>query len=248
MSKYTKICVIPDCQVKGGVPLDHLTWAGNYIAEKRPEIIVNIGDFSDMPSLSSYDKGKKSFEGRRYNQDVEVSKQAMKMLLAPIKRIRSYKPRMILTLGNHEERINRAINDDSRLDGTIGIQDLCYHHDWKVYQYLKPVMVEGVCFCHYFTSGTKGLAVSSARALLNKKHMSCVMGHNQKRDIDVQYDALGKRLTALFVGAFYQHDEEYLTPQGNAETWRGIWFLNEVHNGEYDEMPISLEYLRRRYA
>ena len=56
-----KICVIPDCQIKEGVPTEHLEWAGQYIADKKPDVIVNIGDFWDMPSLSSYDKGRKDF-------------------------------------------------------------------------------------------------------------------------------------------------------------------------------------------
>ena len=59
--------IIPDCQVKDGVDLSYLTWVGKYLAEKKPDVIVQIGDFADMPSLSSYDVGRKCFEGRRYN-------------------------------------------------------------------------------------------------------------------------------------------------------------------------------------
>jgi len=59
--------ILPDCQVKPGVPLNHLEWAGRFVVDKRPEVVVCLGDFADMPSLSSYDVGKKSFEGRRYN-------------------------------------------------------------------------------------------------------------------------------------------------------------------------------------
>jgi len=46
--------------------IDHLTWAGQYAVDKKPDVIVHIGDHWDMPSLSHYDKGTKSFEGRRY--------------------------------------------------------------------------------------------------------------------------------------------------------------------------------------
>ena len=34
--------IIPDTQIKDGVPLDHLTWAGKYIAEKKPDVVVMI--------------------------------------------------------------------------------------------------------------------------------------------------------------------------------------------------------------
>ncbi len=98
-------CVIPDCQVKDGVDLSYLTWVGKYLSEKKPDVIVQIGDFADMPSLSSYDIGKKSFEGRRYKTDIEVTKKAMEMLLAPIKEYnerarrnkdKQYRPRMVM--------------------------------------------------------------------------------------------------------------------------------------------------------
>ena len=42
------------------------------IFEEKPDVVVCLGDWFDMASLSSHDKGKKSFEGRRYKQDVAV--------------------------------------------------------------------------------------------------------------------------------------------------------------------------------
>jgi hypothetical protein len=51
----------------------------------------------------------------------------------------------------------------------------------------------------------------------------------------------------LFAGIFYNHDEEYLNPQTNG-SWSGIWMLNEVNNGSFDELPVSMNYLRRKYG
>ena len=59
-----KHMVIPDTQVKPGCPIEHLKWAGQYAVDKKPDVIVHIGDHWDMPSLSHYDKGTTSFEGR----------------------------------------------------------------------------------------------------------------------------------------------------------------------------------------
>ena len=59
-----KLLFIPDTQIKNGVNLDHIQALGNYILDKKPDIIVCIGDWWDMPSLSSYEKkGSKYFEG-----------------------------------------------------------------------------------------------------------------------------------------------------------------------------------------
>ncbi len=252
-----KHLVIPDCQIKPGVPNDHLRWAGLYISEKKPDVIVCIGDFADMPSLSSYDEGKKSFEGRRYTKDIEAAHEAMKLLMDPIKaemlRYNSRKkkakwnPRFILTLGNHEDRITRAINDDPKLEGLLSVNDLPYK-DWEVISYLDVITVDGVSYSHYFTSGPMGRPVTSARSLTTKKHCSCVMGHVQRKEVDIQYTGTGKRITSIFAGCYYQHDEEYLTPQGNKSAWHGLWMLHQVKDGEYDEMPISIEYLRGKYS
>ena len=253
-----KIMVIPDTQIKTGVPLEHLEWAGKYAVAKKPDVIVMIGDWADMPSLSSYDVGKKSFEGRRYKDDINASIEGMRRFLGPIREFnaqakrnkeKQYKPRQILTLGNHEERINKAVESDPKLEGTISIDDLCYREfGWEVYPYLEPVVVEGVAFCHFFTTGVMGRPVTSAQALLNKKHQSCVMGHVQGRSIAFATRADGKQMTGIFVGGFYQHDEDYLKWQGNAQTWRGIWMLHQVNDGAFDEMPISMEFLRSKYA
>jgi hypothetical protein len=109
------------------------------------------------------------------------------------------------------------------------------------------VVVEGVAFSHYFTSGVMGRPVSSAKALVTKKMMSCIMGHVQDRDIAYARRADNKNITGLFAGIFYQHDESYLNSQTNS-SWRGIWMLNEVADGSFDEMPISMTYLENKYG
>ena len=82
----------------------------------RGEAVV-FGDFWDFPSLSSYDKGKLSFEGRRLKADIEIGNKAMDLLLAPIKQEADYFPRMIFTLGNHEERLKRVAKDNPEMSG-----------------------------------------------------------------------------------------------------------------------------------
>lgn len=252
-----KIMVLPDTQCKEGRTTHHLTAAGNYAVDKKPDVIVHIGDHWDMPSLSSYDEGKKKFEGRQYTKDIEAGNTAMDAFMAPIikeqKRLRRnkktvWKPRLIFCIGNHEQRIERAINDDRKLEGLISYDDFNLDkYGWEVYDFLEVVIVNGVAFSHFFTSGVMGRPVSNAGLMLRKKHMSCVMGHVQDRDIAFEKRADGTRMTGLFVGIFYPDDEDYLTPQTN-DSWRGIWMLHEVCDGEFDEMAVSINYLEERYG
>lgn len=250
-----KHMVIPDGQVKEGVPLDHWTWIGKYMVDKRPDVVVNIGDFADMPSLSSYDKGKKSFEGRSYKKDIAVTKVAMDMLLAPMRAHNAknprdqYNPDMHLTLGNHEQRILRAIEDDRKLEDTLSLRHLGYEAaGWNVHDFLEVIEIDGVYYSHYFVTGVKGLPVNSARALVTKKHVSCTMGHNQKTDVDMsQLRADGRPIIGLMSGICYLHDEDYLGAQGNSDK-RQIWMCHQVEDGDYDLMQVSLKYLCKRYG
>lgn len=248
-----RIMVLPDVQAKPGTDFSYLMRIGTYAVEKRPDIIVCIGDFADMPSLSSYDKGKKSFEGRRYKRDVEAAHWAMSAFMTPIAEYNEkhpnqpYKPRLVLTLGNHEHRISRATEDDPKLDGMLSIRDLKYEDfGWEVYPFLEVVMVEGIAFAHYFITGQKGNASSTARAQLLKKHCSAIAGHQQGLQIATDYRADGSLLTSIIAGSCYEHQEDYLGPQGNNH-WRGFLMCHDVCDGVFDLMPVSLKFINRRY-
>jgi hypothetical protein len=248
--------IIPDVQAKPGNDFKFLNKIGQYLVEKQPEVVVCIGDFADMPSLSSYDVGKKSFEGRRYKDDIQAAHIAMDALMQPIfdynqrqkkNGKKQYNPRKVLTLGNHEERINRAVNNDAKLEGVLSIEDLAYEKfGWEVHPFLDVVIIDGIAYSHYFVTGVAGRPASTANAQLNKQHMSCVAGHQQGLQIATAHKADGTRLTSVIAGSCYEHDEDYLGFQGNKH-WRGCLMLNEVINGQFDLMPLSLSYLNKRY-
>ncbi len=237
--------IIPDCQVRPGVPVDHLRWVGNYLAEKRPDVIVQIGDFADLPSLSSYSVGKVEAEGCRYGDDIKAAKDAMAILMKPIKAVKRYKPRLVLTLGNHENRADREAEANPRFHGVISSDDLDYKRwGWEVFPFLEVVKIDGIEYCHYFVSGSMGRPVSSAAAMLRERQSSCVQGHIQHTDISI-HKKTGK--IGLFCGICYQHDEKYLTPQGNC-TRRQIVMIHEIKNGIGDIMLVSLGFLKARYS
>jgi hypothetical protein len=237
-----------------GVPLEHMRWAGQYAAIKKPDRIIHIGDHWDMPSLSSYDKGKKSFENRRYKKDIAAGNLGMDLFMQPIYDEMERDPwelSLDFFMGNHEQRVDRVSEVQPELDGVLDLvrDSNLEKHGWKIHPFLEVVNVDGIAYSHYFTSGVMGRPVTSARALLTKKHCSCIMGHVQQYEVAIAYDANGKRLTALFAGCYYQHDEEYLTPQGNASTWRGIHMLYGVDGtGQFTHNSVELSYLRERFA
>jgi len=247
--------VIPDVQAKPGNNFKFLERVGHYLADKKPDVIVQIGDFADMESLSSYDKGKKSFEGRSYTRDIQAATEAMRCLLGPIveeqarlkrNKEKQWNPRLVLTLGNHEERINRAIEEDRKLDGLISVSDLPYA-GWEVYPFLEPVEIDGVFYCHYFPTGVLGRPAVTASAMVSKLHASCIAGHQQGKQVAYGKRPDGSMITCIIAGSCYEHTEAYLDHQSNKH-WRGIIMLHEVNNGTFDEMFVSLGYLEKKYG
>lgn len=250
-----KILVIPDTQVKEGVDTSHLKWISNYIVAKKPDMVIHLGDHWDMPSLSSYDYGKKSFEGKRYKKDIEAGNAGIRLLTSSITEFnekarknkeKKYLPQLIYLDGNHDQRVERAVNDDSKLEGTIGLHDRDLD-GWINLPFLTPLIVNDVVFCHYLVSGVMGRPITTAGALLSKRHQSCVVGHQQGRMVATSAKADGTQLTAIIAGSAYLHDEDYMGVQGNKH-WRGVVMLHEVQNGTFDEMFVSLSFLKERYA
>jgi hypothetical protein len=251
-----KILVIPDTQVKPGVPTEHLSWAGRYIVDKRPDVVVHLGDHWDMPSLSSYDKGTRKFEGRRINEDIEAGNEGMRLLTQPLLDLQAkqrhdkhkvYTPDLHFFHGNHEDRITRVANSQSELDGFLGLHLLQLPGVWKVHPFLEPVDIGGVKFAHYFYNPMSGKPWGGmASTMLKNIGFSFVMGHRQGKEQAERHLSDGTVHRGLIVGSFYQHDEDYKGPQANFH-WRGCVMLHEVKNGNYDLMEVSLNYLRSRY-
>lgn len=249
--------MLPDVQARDGDNFDFLRCIGRMILAERPDVVVQIGDFADVPSCGVHDRGKLSFEGRRYKKDIEAAHQAMEALLGPIReynlmRRRNkksiYRPRMVLTLGNHEGRISRMVNENSMLDGTISIDDLRYEfYGWEVIPFLQVEVISGVAFAHYFQTGAMGRPAGSAQAQLAKKHMSMVAGHQQGLSTAEAWRADGKRMVSIICGSCYQHAENYLGPQGNKH-WHGVVMLRDVEDGVFDPDYVPLHRILRDYA
>ncbi len=248
--------VIGDTQVKPGVPTRHLQWIGRYIADQfwgRDDVkLVHLGDHYDMPSLSSYDKGKRAMEGRRYVDDVRAGNEGFDLLNEPLhrenrKRRKCWRPERHFLLGNHEDRITRATQADAQLEGKLSLSDLNVSDwEWKVHQFLEPVDLDGVFYSHYFYNPMSGRPYGGELAhRLKQIGHSFTMGHTQGMAYAVR--PVGPtRHHGLVLGSTYLHDETYLGPQATSY-WRGLVVKHQVENGTYDPMFVSLDYLCRRY-
>lgn len=253
-----KHLVIPDAHAKYGQNLRRFDWLGQIIVDELPDVIICIGDLADMESLSSYDRGTKGFEGRRYYKDLEAAHEAQRRIMAPIakynakRKYKKYNPRFVMTLGNHENRINRAINADQILDGTISVDDLKYKEfGWEVHDFLDEVVIDGVTYSHYFVSGVMARPIGGehpATMLLNKRHRSCTAGHLHLADWSQRTEAGGKHIMGLLCGCYLEDDEEYVPKSVNEMWWKGLVIKRNVKDGMYDPQFLSLNTIKRRFG
>lgn len=253
-----KHLVIGDPHAKPGVSNERFAWAAHFAIEERPDVIINMGDMGDMPSLCSYDKNTKSFEGRRYQKDVAAVRDALATFAKPFADHNhkypkdQYNPRMLMLGGNHDEaRIARVSEMHPELDGLISIADLGYEEfGWEYQPFLKPIVVHGIVYNHYFPSGLKNLPIggpNGARMLLAKKHTSCVAGHNHLRDFAEDMCGDGKKIGAVMSGCYFEHREGY-AGGANDMWWRGLIILDEIKDGFFDPRFYRIQTIKRIYG
>lgn len=251
--------VIPDSQVRPNISLEYLRWIGEYIVRKRPTTIIHLGDFCDFESLSQWDEGKKSAEGKRVLADIEASILGMEELLYPLRKLQAeqklagekvYSPRMVLTLGNHEDRLSRYVDNNPKLEGFLDMSVLQYEKfGWEVIPFLHPINIDGINYCHYFPNVMTGRALTgTAQNMLKTIGESFTMGHRQTLDVATRFlPASGRQQWGLVVGAGYVHEEHYKGKQGNHH-FRGIVVKHRVKDGSYDPLFISLDWLESEYG
>ena len=246
---------IPDTQVREGVPTKHIEALGNYIEEKRFDKIIVAGDWWDAKSCSNYNTPLEA-EGLRVVDDIESGKMAMDLLWSAVNKRnrtvagwkkRQYQPEKHFLMGNHEVQFQRLWDNDPRLAGLIdfsclGLQD----HDFHVHDFLKQVSIDGILYSHYFQNAGNARPISGmVETRIKNIGSSFTQGHSQEFKYGEVSFAGGIRRHGLVAGAFYMHDEGFKGE--NNHHWRGVVVKNEVRDGEYDIMKISVDYLLRRY-
>jgi hypothetical protein len=249
--RVRKLLIIPDAHAHPQYSNERFEWLGKLIAEERPELVVCLGDFADMPALSQYDKGKRGFEGRRYTRDVEATQDA----LARMHRHVTHGPELVMCLGNHEARIDRATSDCAELEGAIQVDDLGYRdHGWRVVPYMSAVTVGGFAVSHHFASGVAGrpiggmtMAASMARLLFT----SAIVGHSHTLDWARRTRPDGSRVVTLVPGCYTapEQGEESWCRATSHLWWRGVAVLEDVEAGDFGSLRlVSQDSMRERYA
>lgn len=218
-------------------------------------MVINLGDMFDMPSMSGYDKGKKSFQGRAFKKDIEAGLDFDERLWSPIKKAKKKRPRRVFIEGNHEQRLKRLLDMQPELEGTVGFGDfdLNRHYDNIVeYDGQTPGIIEidGITYCHFAVSGVMGRPVGGehpAYSLLTKQFTSITCGHIHVFDHCVRSDISGRKINGLVAGVYQDYDSDW-AGEINKLWSRGVVVKRNVDKGQYDLQWISLKTLEKEYG
>ena len=253
MSKVHLIIPDPHCHPEHNN--DRADLLAKLIIDLRPDVVVNMGDQWDMPSLSGFDKGKKSFEGRSVKRDIDIGLDFSDRVWSPVKRTRKKLPYRVFLEGNHEERIKRAINDSRELEGWLGTKDLeieRWYDDFVPYNGRTPgiINLDGINYAHYFVSGVMGRNIGGehpAYSLLTKEFVSCTAGHIHVLDWCERTTVGGRKIYGLVAGVFQDYDSDW-AGEVNKLWWKGIIIKRHVENGTYDPEFVSMTRLKEEYG
>src|SRR5690606_29360002 len=115
-----------------------------------------------------------------YHKDVLIHNDFQDRIWSLVKKTKKKLPDRYFFIGNHEQRIDRALDLSPELEGVISYKDLNlddYYNEVIFYEGDTPgiKIIEGIAIAHYFTSGVMGNAISGehqAYTMLTKNFKS----------------------------------------------------------------------------
>lgn len=245
--------VIPDAHADTlEEPNDRFDWIARMARDRRPDVIVCLGDVADMASLCQYEvKGSVPASGRSFREDIASGRDAIaRMTPKPTK---TWQPKLWLCWGNHENRIDTFRFSDSRL------QDICHLKDfgaedagWQTVPFEQPIVIDRIAYCHFFTKVAGKNPIRGdypAQGMLREGHMSCVAGHSHVKDLRENRCWDGGKIFGIHAGCWMERPMHYLPRVSSAGWWRGLFEIERV-DGKGFGHPVAwpLEDVKARYG
>jgi len=264
-----KILLIPDGHVNADQDLSRFDALGNLILDRKPDVIVQLGDFLSLSSLSHWDMSKRlKMEGRRYRADIEAGQEALTKIFKPtldyqrkwtgywkLGSSKMYRPDVKWLLGNHEQWLTNYVMQNPELEGhmdvvaDLRVAELLPECTLQVVKYKEYVEVSDIMFTHAPIAGN-GQAVSGKYALARASDLtskSIVFGHCHRWEaLNIHRHGSGQLIQLLTAGCFFDAPDEYA--DGCTQNyWKGVTMLDVWGTGRFDTEQISLERMYRSY-
>lgn len=172
--------VIGDAHDDPKISKDRFEWIGAYIERERPDVVIQIGDFSNFDSLNSHVPNH-TFNGKSkpsFITDVTSLRQAIDAINSKI----NHKPEMHCTLGNHERRLFLFEDNAPEAYGMMQTELQLTFSDrgWTYSPYGQITMYGGVGFSHAALNrlGKTYGGKNAEQTIANDAVFDLVVGHS----------------------------------------------------------------------
>lgn len=252
--RVKRILVLGDSHAHPDETNERFEWLGRMIVSKQPDIVLDIGDSADLPSLMNFDKPRPTpvFEG--FNalwRDVESYYDAQDRLMNIIARGK-VKPKFLKTQGNHEYRLNKVLQYEPRLRGFVGPEILREReYGWAVTPYGKILSAGGAHFSHLLPGGSSKMG---PRGVISSKPGTAGVycyGHTHRRGVYYYTGLKPNHGAVINVGCYFRGEAKSHVWAGDDRlTWqRGIQEITvDGHGRLRSEVWTDYEEVRRLWG
>lgn len=222
--------ILPDVHLKESIGKDYAA-VKPFIKKIKPDVIILLGDFMDVNSLSAWDYDKKrKMEGRRYKKEIDCAKEELDFL-------QKYCKEIIYIEGNHEDRVNRYLDKNPEMEGIIEIPEELNLKEREI-KWVKMndlYKLSGMYFTH-------GMYTNKYSAQKHLQVLGCniCFGHQHSTQTAMQNMAMQKPHMSYALGTLGDKKPDYLKNRpGNWISQFGIMYWN-TESGNFNLYPINV--------
>lgn len=172
--------------------IDVLRWIGRLGAERNVPRVIQLGDWGTFDSVSSHDRNETRRGRVKPSVRADLDNLAESLAAWRDGAGTTWKPKLHVTLGNHENRLETFENYHPESQGMFANErDQTFaRYGWRTKPYGELMYVQGVAFTHHPTNGA-GKAYggkTGAQRAANEVACSIVGGHTHR----LQHHTAGK--------------------------------------------------------
>ncbi len=210
-----KAIVLPDMQVPFHDE-ETLSIVEEYMKDHEWDYYINLGDFMDFDFISDYNKRKiKLREGRRFEEDYEIGREILKRH----RDIVGDDCEMYLIEGNHEDRVNRYVEQHPQFEGMVevpknlhldelGIEWMPFWSEGDILEIGNAIFIHGKYTNKYH-----------AKKHVNRYGKNIYYGHTHDLQVFSKVKhGHDKTLEGHSLGCLCQYDQQY--KEGEPDNWQ----------------------------
>jgi hypothetical protein len=248
-----KVCAIGDYHDSPGQDKERMKWIARWIAEEKPDYVVQIGDFADWDSLSSHAKPGTvdHMERPTFWSDLESLEEVFSIYN---KELGDSGPQKFCTLGNHEERAVRFDNSTPERRG-LGCKEeldqLFLRYGWKIAEFGQWLFINGVGFIHIpMNLMGKEYRGRTVNPMANDAVFSFVFGDNHRKTyLDQPKIGKNQMVTLIGLGTAMPDNLTKTYARRSMTGWGyGVWSISIRAGTIPDHQYISMRTLEEKYG